>query len=35
LVNGRVVAVLHGVTNAMIADANWVTFETEFSLKAA
>lgn len=35
LVNGRVVAVLQGVTNAMIADANWVTFETEFSLKVA
>ena len=34
-VNDRVVAVLQGVTNAMITDANAIRFETEFSLKAA
>lgn len=34
-VNDRVVAVLQGITNAMMADANAIRFETEFSLKAS
>lgn len=34
-VNDRVVAVLQGVTNAMLTDPNAIRFETEFNLKTA